>query len=74
MKGVICTRTNERNPEGYADPTAQSAVDHIRRMDSAEDRRVREFIAAIRTLAVQCGYTIVGHLDIIDRRTGRRYS
>lgn len=64
---------SDRNAEGYADPTARSAIHKTAREEDRADARAREFIRAIYTLAGQSGYYLPGGVDIIDRRTGRRY-
>ena len=66
-------RMSDRNAEGYADPTARSAIDKTAREEDRADARARAFIRAIYTLAGQSGYYLPGGIDIIDRRTGRRY-
>lgn len=64
---------SDRNAEGYADPTARNVIDKIAREESRADARARAFIRAIYTLAGQSGYFLPGGVDIIDRRTGKRY-
>lgn len=62
-----------RNPEGYTDPTAHTALNKVQSEMDANDARVQQFIRSVKTLADQSGYDLLARIEIRDRRTGRCY-
>lgn len=62
-----------RNAEGYADPTAHTALSKVQSEADANDARVQQFIRSLKTLVDQSGYDLLARIEIRDRRTGRCY-
>lgn len=62
-----------RNPDGYADPTAHTALSKIQGEMDANDARVQQFIRSLKTLVDQSGYDLLARIEIRDRRIGRCY-
>lgn len=61
------------NPEGYADPTAHTALSKIQGEMDSDDARVQQFIRSLKTIVDQSGYDLLARIEIRDRRTGRCY-
>jgi hypothetical protein len=61
------------NPEGYADPTAYSALSAVQSEQDEADIRVQSFIRAVKTIVDQSGYDLLARIEIKDRHTGRCY-
>lgn len=58
-----------RNQEGYADPTASSAIRNATR----EEKKVTALISVIKDIAGLAGYEIVGRIELMDKASGRKY-
>lgn len=62
-----------KNPEGYQDPTAYTAMTSVQREQDEADLRVQSFIRAIKTIIDQSGYDLMARIELRDRNTGRIY-
>lgn len=62
-----------RNPEGYADPTAHTALNKIQGEMDSNDARVQRFIRSLKNICDESGYDLLARIELHDRRTGRNY-
>lgn len=58
-----------RNQEGYADPTATSAM----RNTTREEKKITALIKVIKDIADMSGYEIIGRIELMDKVSGRKY-
>ena len=76
--GVFVDRGNGkipyRNPDGYPDPTAHSALNKVKREMDEKDLEVQRFIRALRVIIDKGGSDLLGRIEFPDRSTGRNYS
>lgn len=64
---------SRHNPEGYADPTAQAALQPIQRMQDESDMRLAEWIKVLKKTIDLAGYELLNRIELKDRKTGRTY-
>ena len=58
-----------RNDEHYPDPTAYAVLKSI----ESTDKRVTEIIRCMKSIAVVCGFDVIGRIELRDRKTGKVY-
>lgn len=62
-----------KNVEGYADPTAYSAMNSAQHEQDEHDQRVQSFIRAVKVMIDQSGYDLLERIELRDRKSGRIY-
>lgn len=69
-----------RNSEGYADPTAHSALTNIMReqrehdeKQEAADARRNQLIKVLKNTIDLAGFDLIARIEVRDRETGRIY-
>ena len=60
-----------KNPEGYSDPTASTAVGHV--FQEQQLQRLHDTVHLIRAVAELGGYEVVGRITLKDKETGKVY-
>ena len=66
-----------RNPEGYQDPTAYSAINNVEKVpveskvSTEDDKRFHKLLNTIFTLCELAGFHIEGRIVIRDCKTGK---
>ena len=61
------------NSEGYADPTAYSALKPIMQADAALEGKVNFLIKVLKFIANEAGFDVVNRIELRDRNTGRLF-
>lgn len=67
--------SDNKNAEGYADPTPAKAIRHMTRVyrDDPEAERLTETIEAIRAVLRVSDFDMVGRITLRSKETGRIY-
>lgn len=60
-----------RNSEGYADPTAYEALEHIVQEKAALEGKVNFLIKVLKFIDNEAGFDVVNRIELCDRKTGR---
>lgn len=60
-----------RNSEGYADPTAYSALEPIAQEEAALEAKTNFLIKVLKFVANEAGYDVLNRIELKDRKTGR---
>ena len=63
----------KKNKEGYADPTAHSAIRSVLKEESEQQRRVSELVGVVKYIIDKAGFDLLTRIEIRDRRTGKEY-
>lgn len=63
----------KRNKEGYADPTAHTAIRNIIQEEAEQQRRVSELVGVLKYIIDKAGFDLLARIEIRDRRTGKEY-
>lgn len=72
----MSNRISYKNPDGYADPTAHTALSLVlaqAEQDAAVDKRANALIKELKSLIRQNEFDLLARIEIKDRRTGRCY-
>lgn len=69
---------SKRNKEHYWDPTPADAESNIRKQDKAVEQKKRALnairvILAMKTMAKNHDFEVIGHLSLRDRNSGQEY-
>ena len=72
----MISRFGYRNPEGYPDPTAYSAINNVEKeleskVSTEDDERFHKLLNTIFTLCELAGFHIEGRIVIRDCKTGK---
>lgn len=62
-----------RNPEGYNDPTAYSALSAAQAETDAIDARCAQLIKTLKNTIDLAGFDLIARIEVRDRKTGRNY-
>lgn len=62
-----------RNPEGYADPTARTAMSAVQAVQDEADQRLARLIKTLKNTIDLAGYDLLTRIEVRDRNTGRIY-
>lgn len=60
-----------RNSEGYTDPTAHTALEHIAQEEAALESKVNFLIKVLKFIANEAGFDVLNRVELCDRKTGR---
>lgn len=63
----------KKNKEGYADPTAHTAIRSVLKEESEQQRRVSELVGVVKYIIDKAGFDLLARIEIRDRRTGKEY-
>lgn len=63
----------KRNCEGYADPTAHTAMRNIIQEEYEQQRRVSDLVGVLKYIIDKAGYDLLARIEIRDRKTGKEY-
>ena len=63
----------KKNKEGYADPTAHTAIRSVLKEESEQQRRVSELVGVVKYIIDKAGFDLLTRIEIRDRRTGKEY-
>ena len=69
MADMMTPSDGRYNPEGYKDPTAYCAMQHI----DEEDERVSALIKTIKTIVRLAGFELIHRIEIRSVKTRREY-
>lgn len=59
------------NAEGYADPTAYSALKPIIQADAALEGKVNFLIKVLKFIIAESGFELLARIELRDKKTGR---
>ena len=62
-----------KNIEGYADPTAVTAIKNVSRKESEADKRVYDLIKVLKSIIHVAGFELTERVQLKDKETGREY-
>jgi hypothetical protein len=62
-----------RNQEGYADPTASSAINTVSKMESEADKRAYNLVNTLKSTIHAAGFELIDHIQLKDTKSGRVY-
>lgn len=63
----------KKNKEGYADPTAYTAIRSVLKEESEQQRRVSELVGVVKYIIDKAGFDLLARIEIRDRQTGKEY-
>lgn len=75
----MSNRISYKNPDGYADPTAHTALSLVlaqaaqAEQDAAVDKHANALIKELKSIIRQNEFDLLARIEIKDRRTGRCY-
>lgn len=67
------TKIPPTNAEGYADPTAQAALEAIAQADEALENRASFLIRVLKFIISNAGFELLNRIELKDRKTGREF-
>ena len=62
-----------KNIEGYADPTASTAIGQVSREESETDKRVYDLVKVLKYIIRAAGFELTERVQLKDIKTGREY-
>ena len=62
-----------KNPEGYPDTTAHDALTRVAIAEQRANERHRKLVLAVLSTIDLAGFTLTNRLELMDRKTGKRY-
>lgn len=66
-------RRETHNPEGYPDPTAYVAIEHVTQEEQREKKRLDTLIFVLRYIIEAAGYDLVNRVILRDKHTGKEW-
>lgn len=66
-------RRETHNPEGYPDPTAYIAVEHVTKEEQRERKKLDSLMFVLRYVIDGAGYDLVNRIVLRDRATGKEW-
>ena len=62
-----------KNGEGYADPTAYSALAPIVRQETETEKRANTLIKTLKAIIALAGFELIGRIVVRDVKTRREF-
>lgn len=62
-----------KNQEGYADPTAFSAINTVSKIESEADKRAYDLVHSLKSTIHAAGFELTDRIQLKDTKSGRVY-